>query len=508
MKKITSIVSAVALAVSVTCAVPLYAGADEDTVVYGTMNIPYADFYRAELSGAPIAYKVDAVSSATTAKWSKNGEGELFEGTYNQPNEDGTGTILGVTYPVAISQKDLTALGSDNYGFTPLDTAPAAYKNVTVENGNAVFSAVQDDTPVTASGSSIKLGTSTPWGDYIIDINDAPELGAIYGALIRTADGNAYAMVHELNIWRGELAWSSGIKTSEPHGNTLPYENFVGLMGSLINEVVFITKDGYTTIPADTYVPVKFTGEINVGKGSSGTGSVELSTSGFPDDYNKTYAVGDNFTVTDTAVSYNNALPGTYTLTISDDSGKYADVSADFVLSTDDMPAEFSNGSLVKAKGADEAGFANFMKNISAVSVNGNEYKSSGKGSVKIIGEDGNIDISASAKGEKVFPENGTYHVSVTSAGYNNSLEFDLEVGASSPADQPAQTITTTANGSSNSTTTSTKSSGSSAKTTAKTTCASAASSAPKTGVAGAAVPFAVMASAAVIAAASKKKRR
>lgn len=504
MKKITSIVSATALAVSVMGAVPLYAGADKETVIYGTMNIPYADFYRAELSGAPNAYEVDAVSSATTAKWSKNGEGELFEGTYNQPNDDGTGTILGVTYPVAISQEDLAALGSDNYGFTPIDTVPAAYKNVTVENGNAVFSAVQDDTPVTASGSSIKLGTSTPWGDYIIDVNDAPELGAIYGALIKTADGNAYAMVHELNIWRGELAWSSGIKTSEPHGNTLPYENFVGLMGSSINEVVFITKDGYTTIPADTYVPVKFDGEINVRKGSAGTGNVELSTTGFPDDYNKTYTVGDNFTVTDSAVSYKNTLPGTYTLTISDGSGKYADVSTDFVLTTDEMPAEFSNGSLVKANGADEAEFANFVKNISAVSVNGTEYKSSGKGSVKIIGEDGNIDLSVSSKNEKVFPENGTYHVSVTSAGYNNILEFDLEVGESAPADQPAQPVTTTVKGSSNSTTTSTKSSGGSAKTTS----ASAASSAPKTGVAGAAVPFAVMTSAAVIAAASKKKRK
>ncbi|MDE5834206.1 MAG: hypothetical protein K2H26_01645 [Ruminococcus sp.] len=47
MKKVSSIISAIALAVSVLGAVPVIAGAEEtESLVYGTMNIPYADFYR------------------------------------------------------------------------------------------------------------------------------------------------------------------------------------------------------------------------------------------------------------------------------------------------------------------------------------------------------------------------------------------------------------------------------------------------------------------------------
>lgn len=506
MKKITSIISAASLAVSVLGAVPLSSGAENDEIIYGTMNIPYSDFYRAELSDSPNAYEVDAVSSATTSKWSKNGEGELFEGTFNQPNDDGTGTILGVTYPVAVSRADLEAMGDNDYGFTQLDTVPSAYKNVTVENGTAVFSEVQDASPITASDSSIKLGTNTPWGDYIIDVENSPELGAIYGALIKTSDGNSYAMLHESNIWRGELAWSSGIKTSEPHGNILPYENFVGLMGSSINEVVFITKDGYTSIPANTYVPVKFPGEITVGQGAAGTDKIALSFTGFPDDYQKTYSVDNNFTVTDTDISYTNALPGKYTLTVSDGSGKYADLTADFILSTDNMPVIFSGGSLAKAQDSENIDFENFIKNISVVSVNGTDYKSSGKGSVKIIGADGSVDTEASSRNAKIFAENGTYHMAVSAAGYNKILEFDFVVGKT--AEDPAQPVTTSGKSSGNDVTSTTtkKPAGTSAKTTAGKTTASA-SSAPKTGVAGAAVPAAIMASAALLAVVSKKKK-
>ena len=56
--------------------------------IYGTMNIPYADFYAAEIDSA---YEVDAVSSATRArdenskaKWQMNQEGGLVAGTYRR----------------------------------------------------------------------------------------------------------------------------------------------------------------------------------------------------------------------------------------------------------------------------------------------------------------------------------------------------------------------------------------------------------------------------------------
>ncbi|MDE5854458.1 MAG: DUF1533 domain-containing protein, partial [Ruminococcus sp.] len=498
MKKkfIISIASAMAMSVLV---IP-FASMAEDEMVYGTMNIPYADFYASEFGEIANAYEVDAMSSATTAKWSKNGEGELFEGTFNQANEDGTGSILGVTYPVAITQAELDSLGENNYGFTALDAEPSAYKTVTVADGKASFSAVQDSTPTVADGASIKLSTSTAWGDYLIDIENAPEMGAIYGALIRTSDGNTYAMRHEENIWRGELAWSSGIKTTEPHGNTLSYENFETLMGSTISEVVFITRDGYTTIVSETYVPVKFASEVSIDNSASGTGKTAMTLTGFPEDYEKNYSIADNFSVTDSEISYTDALAGSYTLTITDNAGKYAEITASFVLSTDSMPATYSDGKLVKAEGAEDADFANFVKNISTVSVNGTEYIASGRGAVKIIGEDGTVDFSASSRNENVFDGSGNYTITVNATGYNNPLGIEVKAEAPAPETTTNAPVTTTnapsttTKAPSGNTTIKNNSGNSKSTTTTAKSGTSSATESPKTGVAGVAVPMTTLA--------------
>lgn len=500
MKKITSLISAAVLAMSVTVIAPTASA--EEIVVYGTMNIPYAEFYRAELSGSANEYEVDAVSSATTSKWSKNGEDELFEGTYNQVNDNGTGTILGVTYSVAVTQTDLDSLGGNNYNFTAVDYVPSAYKTVTIEDGKAVFSAVQDESPVTSNEASIKLNTSTPWGDYLIDVENAPEMSAICGAVIKTTDGSVYAMCHEANIWRGELAWSSGIKTSEPHGNTLPYENFVGLMGSTINEVSFITLDGYTNIPTDTYVPVKFDGAVNVAESKSDTGKTSFTTENFPDDYAKSYSIADNFTVTDGEISYTDAMAGSYTLTVSDSSGKYADMTANFTLTTDSMPAVYVDKSLIKAEGASDDDFANFISNISEVSVNGTKYTASGKGAVKIIGEDGSVDFSASSRNGNVFDGNGNYTVSIIATGYTAPLEFEIkETESPAPATTTAESTTTATSAKTTTTTTA-------IQTTTTATQKSTGKESPKTGVADVALPVTVMAAAIATAFCIKKKNK
>lgn len=496
-EKIIGIASSMALAAS---AVP-YAVYAEDTVIYGTMNIPYADFYASEFGESPNAYEVDAFSSATTSKWSKNGAGELFEGTFNQPNDDGTGTILGVTYPVAITQDALDALGENNYGFTRLDSEPAAYKNVTVSDGTVSFSAVQDSEPAIAADASVKLSTSTAWGDYLIDIENKPEMGAIYGALIKTADGKTYAMRHEENIWRGELAWSSGIKTSEPHGNALSYENFVDLMGATISEITFITADGYITVKTDTYVPVKFAGEIKINDSSSGTGKTQFSLNGFPDDYDKSFSVGDGFTVVEGEISYADAMPGLYTLTVSDNSGKYADVSGSFTLTTDSMPAAYEDKKLVKSANSADNEFDNFIRNIASVTVNGNEYKASGKGSVKIIGEDGSIDFSAASKKGNVFDGSGNYTVSVKSTGYNASLDFEIKENA------PIITTTVTGSKTTAKSTTTAKTTAAASKKAASTQKAGGTDS-PKTGDAGMAIPAAVSALAGAAAVTVKRKKK
>ncbi len=493
MKKAVLISAAAALAV--TTAMPISASA-ADELIYGTMNIPYTEFYAAEMGSS--ADEVDAVTSATKNKVLMNGEGQLFEGTYN----NGEDTILGVTYPVAVSQADLDALGENNYGFTALANAPEAYKTVTVSNGKAIFSAVQDAEPETAD-LGVKLSTETPWGDYLIDLTEQPEgFDTKYrGALLKTADGKTYAMRHEQNIWRGEIAWSSGIKTEEPHGNNLDSRMYESLMGSTVKEIVLITTKGYVIVSTDTYIPVKFAGTLTVNNSDAGTGSTSFTAEGIPSDYQKKYSAADGFTVTDGTISYTGAKPGSYKLTVSDSSGKYADLTASFVLETDALPVEYKNGSLVTADGFTDEDAQNFIRNLARVEVGENAYNATGKGSVKIFDENGTINFDAESRSGKVFADGagGTYTLTVTATGYRNPLTVQL-------APEAAETTATTAE-----TTTQTETTVTASQTNAATNAtapAGSSNSAPKTGDAGIGMLAALASASAAAAARTRKKHR
>ncbi len=494
MKKL-AMISAAAIAV-MSAAIPVSA---EDTVLYGTMNISYTDFYAAEMGNS--AGEVDAVTSATKNKVLKNGEGELFEGSYN----NGEDKILGVNYPVAISQADLDALGENNYGFTKLDSAPEAYKNVTVKDGKASFSAVQDAEPETAN-LGVKLSTETPWGDYLIDLTDQPEgFDTKYrGALLKTADGKAYAMRHEQNIWRGEIAWSSGIKTEEPHGNQLDYKLYEGLMGSTVKQIVLITKKGYITVDTDTYIPVKFAATLTAENGNAGTGSTTFTAESVPADYQKKYTVADGFTVTDGKIDYTDAKPGSYKLTVSDDGKKYADLSTTFTLETDAVPVQYKDGKLVKADDASDADAENFIRNLSKVEVGETAYNASGRGAVKIFDENNAINFDAESRNGKVFAEgaNGTYTLKITATGYRNPLTVELAPQAAETT-APVSVQTTAAPAQ----TTAAATAAPQTQAAAKSTTAKNSTSAPQTGDAGVG-EIAALASAAAAAVVLTRRKR
>ena len=415
----------------------------EETLVYGTMDIPYDLFYAGETAGAANTVTVDAVSSATNAKWSKNGEGELFEGTYHsEAAEDGSGKILGVTYAVAISQTDLDALGTDNYNFKKLDAAPAAYKTVTVANGKAAFSAVNDSAPEVKDGTAT-INTNSTWGDYQVSIKDYPEdADAVLGALIITTDNSIYPMRHETNIWRkGEIAWSVGFKTEEPHGNKLDSTGLVDSQGKTIDKVTYITKNGYVTYDVDAYLPKKFAYTAEVTTAAADAGSTAIALTGFPEDYDAKYSVkGLDISVADGKMTYSSAKPGSYSLTISDSKGVYQDVPVTFELTTDAMPAAYdaSAKALKAADGASADDLANYIKNISTVSVDGTDYAASGKRGVKLITDDGALDLAAENQKGKIFAEDKTsFEVEVTAAGYTKKLKFTV-----STAEEAAQTET------------------------------------------------------------------
>ena len=502
MKKKISLIFAAACAFS---AIPFAANAEENDKVYGTMNIPYADFYSAEIENA---YEVDAVSSATKArdenskaKWQSNQTGSLdadgkwsgsgiVAGTYN----DGNGNILGVTFPVEADPSDVEKLAS--YDFKPLDSKPAAYKEVTFDGDKLNISKLVDTNGEQTTAGSATVSTSTRYGDYQLNVKGYPENCDLYGVIVNTTAGDKYALRHLENIWRGgQISWSAGIRTTEVHGNELKYDDYASSIGKTVNSVTFITLDGYTTVNiGEQYLPVKFAGEVKAEDSASGTGKTSLSLTGFPDDYKKNISVGDGFTATDSEINYTDAKPGEYTVTVTDESGKYAPLSAAFVLTTGDIPVKYDNGKLVKADNFTDDDAANYIKNLQTIEVNGTKYNLSGKGAVKAISEDGTIDFNAASNKGNVFDGSGNYNITLNATGYTEPYSFEIKREAETTTAASATTTT-----SKNTTTASNKNSGSSNS--------DPKAGSPKTGVNGVAVPTAFLVLAGAAAFALRKKK-
>ena len=511
MKK-NIILSLAACAAVASAAVPFSASAAD--TVYGTMNIPYADFYAAEFEGSNNSFEVDAVSSSTPNKWSANAAGTvedgawkaggLSAGTYN----DGAGTILGVTYPVAVSSDDVAFL-TEKYGFTALSEAPAAYKEVTVNGDSITVSKVIDNDGAVEAGGGITLDTTTNYGDYQLTVENYPQDADVYGCIVKTSDGSAYPMRQLENLWRpkGQIAWSIGYVTTT-HGNTLVVDNYDQTEGKTVTEVDFITLDGYRTVSgANIYLPKMFAASLDVKDAPAGSGSTTYDTSKIPSDYAVSAEVaGEGFTPTGSGVvGYKDVQPGTYTLTVSDKNGVYANVKGTFTLTSADIPVEFKDGKLVAAEGFTEEQAANYLKNISSVTVGENSYNASGRRGIKIIGEDGSIDYTVQSGGENIFAQGaeGAYSFTVKSTGYTSDYSFDtaaeeVQETTTAPAEEASSTTAAVTTAKSATTTKA------AAKTTAK--ASSSNSNSPKTGVTGAAAPVAGLALAAAAAFALRKK--
>ncbi|MDD6085408.1 MAG: penicillin-binding Tp47 domain C-containing protein [Oscillospiraceae bacterium] len=385
--------------------------------VYGTMDIPYNDFFKAEGTFE----KVDAVSSATTSKFTMNEAGKLSEGTYHTVNKDSTGgTIDGVTYPVAVDKALIEEYPDviSKYNFKENENqtvVPEAYKIFGYDSadGDVDFSAVQDETPVTKSDVKVSLETSTKYGDYQLKFESAPydnTKEVFYGAVVTTDDGKTYPMTILENWWRpkNELAWSIGFIGSEKskvhNANVLKYDETKDLTDKTIKSVTFITSSGYTTVNTDIYLPKKTGLDADVikvadAKISDGKAAVTVD---LPEDYKAVYTSSpEGLTVENgNVVVSKDTLPGKYTLTVSDENGKNVSYSASFVLSTDEVAATVSKDgkSIAAASGVSADAFSNYIKNITSVKVGDKSYSASGKGSVKLINDDGTINESVTTK--------------------------------------------------------------------------------------------------------------
>lgn len=450
--------------------------------VYVLMNIPYADFYKAELNNNDV--KVDVTTSATKTKTRST----LANGSYHADN---TGEhISGITYPVKIKAgTDLSNLtkitdasnvsitvnmkgkektteykGKDalfesaDYSYYVLSTAPAYYKELTVNKDGTYSFGKTTATKKTVEGAAIeKFKTSSKYGDYQLNLNfdkvaDSDQISGntkVLAAVITTIDGTQYGLRHVENIWKGtEFAWGTGF-TTQSHGCPISGEHYASMMGKTIDAVTYYTENGVVKYDIDdTYVPVKFdTSAFKVENADVNSGSVKVTLPTLSKDYDAEYAVEGltNVSVENGTLKYNatGVKPGQYTLNVTDKSSKYVPFSTSFTLTTNNVVAVYNNNAkapaLVAAKDVKADDFANFVKNIQKVSVNGKEYAASGKGSVKLINEDGTLVTTADA-----LKAEGTYNIVVTATGYNKTLEFTYTNKSDTTATKPSDATTAT----------------------------------------------------------------
>lgn len=454
---------------------------------YVLMNIPYDEFYKADLNKNSVA--VDATTSATKQKTRNT----LAAGSYHADAEGEH--INGVTFPVKVSDdfydnnKDYTQITDDSkvdittnmkgkvstttyegkkalfesadYSYYVLSEVPSYYKTATVGADKKLsFGAVNGTkTQIASDKVTTKFKTKTKYGDYQLNLDGIKDAmgfeddDVVYGVIVSTDDNTDYAMRHVENIWRTEeLAWSVGIVT-DSHGCPLSSEHYKSMVGKTIKNVTYYTSKGIFTLPVD-YKVLEHAKDaaVEAENAAVSAGQTNLDVT-LPDDFNAEYAVTDakgnevkGFKVSEEnlasavstyAASYTqtNKLVITYpkdaenteyTLTVSDKSKKYAPITTTFELYAEAVSAAYNNDAtapkLVVADGATPAQFADFIRKIKSVNVNGKDYPATGKGAVKLIKEDGTIDTT-----QAPFAEGSSFEIKVSATGYKDVLSFTYE---------------------------------------------------------------------------------
>ncbi len=424
------------------------------------MNIPYNEFYKAELTDTE--NKVDAVTSATHNKAVNK---TFVNGSYH------TGTkaekdvkIQGVTYPVKVdpeylktnsakfkavdSEDDLFT--SDDYCYVVLKEVPSYYKTLdTVEGMFGGIITTLDET--TIENVDATLDTNAWHCEYELALNEN-KLGdsvllnegtVVYGAVIHTQEDEEFALRHLENIWfNTELGWDN-----EADGY------YAGMVGQSIDSIIYYTSVGKVTVKLSSAVKVtKKTGvtvTVTDAKASDGetgtkiTGLEELPTD-FKKDYELEYSDGtavESFSVTEGADSDEVTLTwtstlkaGTYVLTVNDAAGKYAPVVSEFVLSSAAESVKITENKIV-IYGSDETNItedelAAYRNAIAEVYVN--DSKLWGVDGNDLIDSDGAINFAATRtvheQTSAVFADgaDGDYTLKLVASGYPTADTTDV----------------------------------------------------------------------------------
>lgn len=448
---------------------------------YVLMNIPYDEFYKADLNNNPVA--VDATTSATKQKTRNT----LAAGSYHADSEGDH--INGVTFPVKVtddfydnnkgytqitddSKVDITTnikgkvstttyegkkalFESADYSYYVLSEVPSYYKTATVGTDKKLsFGAVNGTkTQIASDKVTTKFKTKTKYGDYQLNLDGIKDAmgfeddDVVYGVIVSTDDNTDYAMRHVENIWKTEeLAWSVGIVT-DSHGCTLSPGHYKSMVGKTIKNVTYYTSKGIFTLPVD-YKVLEHAKDaaVEAENAAVSAGKANLGVT-LPDDFNSEYAVTDakgnevkGFKVTEVnsasavstyAASYTqtkklvitypkDAENTEYTLTVSDRSKKYAPITTTFELYAETVSAAYNNDATApKLVVADGASAVQFADFI---------------GKIKSVNVNGK-DYPATGKGAvKLIKEDGT--IDTTQAPFAEGSSFEIKVSATGYKDE------------------------------------------------------------------------
>ena len=264
MKRMMNRLVPVALALMLLAACTVVSQAEENGV-FVLMNIPYADFYAAEVTDAS---GLDAVASATLMK---PRTGTLAGGSYHV---DPAGSdISGVVFPVYV--QDIAALkalggveitddshveitvtnrGQENvtdytswralfeapsYSWYVLDGEPLQYTALTVAEGPA-FSAVNTEAvPVEAKAAFVY----DKHADIVIAVSGIEETlddQSVSGVILTADDGTKVGLRHIANIWRGTQL-----------GFSLDSAAYDALKGKTIISIEYLTNTNHYAVPAE-----------------------------------------------------------------------------------------------------------------------------------------------------------------------------------------------------------------------------------------------------------------
>lgn len=417
MKKLTALLLAMAMALSCLCvpgmavetsgnaedpaeSAAAFAAVSTEVLKNSTSVTSWGDLYAS--LGASGSY--DVVTSAT--QFGSFHAKDIPSIVNRVTNEEGDTVGLDGVVLSGKSAEVQMKLSSGSYAYT----SKYGFGEFAIVPDDTVEGYVWNDYFTNLYAATISDGTTTvgalPWVDY-------------YGE--SATSGPHYNKV--------QISLNSGTSVGSNKADVHRFDAFVE-NGALKPGTYTVTlyAEGYSNLTAE--IPVLAVSGASVTANNTAIGSASTTITGvdtLPADFDAAYAVdGVEQTMsvsTGRFTTYSVSLPeglslGSHTLTISDKSGKYVDVTAAFQITTDKLLAVYDAGStsLVKAEGISDDEFAAYLKAITSVSVNGTAYAATGRGAVKIVN-----DATGAVSLDK-FTDNAVNNMVVTATGYTTNV--------------------------------------------------------------------------------------